>query len=262
MPRDKTGHFYYEWFSTIFKADTQHLDPYEDGCYRRLIDHYMETKAALPADDKALARIIGIGLDDWKRAADSVRAFFKPSENPVGFLRHNFCEELLAKHNARIKNATENGKNGGRPSKNKSSKNKANNPVGSETITQRKAEQNNQNHKEGYKDNNPLTPFESGDKSVDVVKDLSKGLKYKEEYGSGSGSGSKLFDILEFLDPLDVSAAHALLPNGWGFDYLVRVYNDWINDPKNGNLPPRKPRVAFSKWIVNYTKNKPPEGKK
>jgi uncharacterized protein YdaU (DUF1376 family) len=34
MPRDKTGHFYFAWFPTIYQQDTQHLSLAECGAYR------------------------------------------------------------------------------------------------------------------------------------------------------------------------------------------------------------------------------------
>lgn len=139
MPRDHLGHFYYEWFPTIFKADTQHLSLAEDGAYRRLLDEYMLTRTPLPADDRALARIAGVGWQEWGDVKDAVLSFFKPSTNPAGFLIHGFCDETIGKHNARITTARANGKNGGRPKK---LKDKDNNPAGFESETQQKAKQN------------------------------------------------------------------------------------------------------------------------
>jgi uncharacterized protein YdaU (DUF1376 family) len=61
MPRDKTGHFYFSWYPTIYQQDNQHLTLAEDGAYRRLLDYYMLTRAPLPSDDRALSRIVGVG---------------------------------------------------------------------------------------------------------------------------------------------------------------------------------------------------------
>jgi hypothetical protein len=91
---------------------------------------------------------------------------------------------------------------------------------------------------------------------VDLVSKLSKGFKNKDNMGQGLDPvGSKRFDILDYLDKLDVSAAHALLPAGWDFDELVRKYNTWVNEQGE---PPIKPRVAFSTWIRKYTAGQPP----
>jgi uncharacterized protein YdaU (DUF1376 family) len=113
MPRDKSGHFYYEWYPTIFQADTQHLSLAEDGAYRRLIDHYMQTKSPLPIDDKALARVIGIGIDEWVSIRPQVVTYFKPTGL---LLHHKFCDEVLSKHSARLLKSKNNGSRGGRPS--------------------------------------------------------------------------------------------------------------------------------------------------
>lgn len=131
MPRDKIGHFYYEWYPSIFRADTQHLTLAEDAAYRRLIDHYMETRAPLSPDNRSLARIIGIGYDEWLWISVNVLKFFK--NNPAGLLTHTFCDETLAKHASRIAKSRYNGKSGGRP---KSLNKINNNPAGSKTITQ------------------------------------------------------------------------------------------------------------------------------
>ena len=115
MPRDKTGHFYYSWYPTIYQADTQQLTLAEDAAYRRLIDHYMTIRAPLLNDDRALARIIGIGLDEWEPIKNQIITYFKPSTNPAGYLLHKFCDEIIAKDTSRIVKSKTNGAKGGRP---------------------------------------------------------------------------------------------------------------------------------------------------
>lgn len=84
---------WYPWYFTLYEQDTMHLDPYQDGCYRRLIDHYMKTRTPLPDNDQALARIIGDTQENWgAKASLAVRAFFKPKN---GFLCHNRCDDIL-----------------------------------------------------------------------------------------------------------------------------------------------------------------------
>lgn len=113
MPTNKEGHFYYSWYPTIYKTFTQDLTLAEDGAYRRLIDHYMETKAPLPDNDRALSRIIGVGLDEWLSIKPQIITHFKPTGL---FLHHTFCDNELAIHASRIGKAKTNGKKGGRPS--------------------------------------------------------------------------------------------------------------------------------------------------
>lgn len=118
MPRDKIGHFYYSWYPTIYQADTQALTLAEDGAYRRLIDHYMLTRTPLLDDDRALARAVGVGIDDWELVKVRVKQYFKPTRLPDGvstaYLKHDFCDEAIAFDNARIEKARKNGKKGGK----------------------------------------------------------------------------------------------------------------------------------------------------
>lgn len=118
MPQDKTGHYYYSWFPTIYARDTQHLTLAEDGAYRRLIDYYMTTRAPLPGEnDRAMARILGVAIYEWEEVRATLKTMFKPSENPVGLWVHSLCEEILAKQGDRIGRNRENGAKGGRPKK-------------------------------------------------------------------------------------------------------------------------------------------------
>lgn len=48
------------FFPAIYKAETLSLDPYQDGCYRRLIDHYMDTRRPLPRPVAAVTRNPGV----------------------------------------------------------------------------------------------------------------------------------------------------------------------------------------------------------
>lgn len=99
---------WFPWYFTIYEQDTMHLNPYQDGCYRRLIDHYMKTRAPLPDNDAALARIIGDSLENWeKNAARIVRAFFKPKN---GNLYHKFCDKILDEQDSRSKSRSKSAK--------------------------------------------------------------------------------------------------------------------------------------------------------
>lgn len=103
---------WYPWYFQLYKADTMHLDPYQDGCYRRLIDHYMETRQPLPDNDHALARIIGDSYGNWmSMAATMVRPFFKGQK---GLLFHTKCDEILNAQDIKANKLSESGKNGAR----------------------------------------------------------------------------------------------------------------------------------------------------
>ena len=101
---------WYPWFFQIYKADTMHLDPYQDGCYRRLIDHYMETRQPLPDNDYALARIVGDSHPNWVAMASAmVRPFFKARG---GLLFHTKCDEILNHQDIKTNKLSESGKKG------------------------------------------------------------------------------------------------------------------------------------------------------
>lgn len=120
MPRDKTGHFYYSWFPTIYRADTSHLTPAQDGAYRRLIDEYMLTRSPLRSDDISLSRIIGCDVNTWiSEFKTHLVSFFKTSD---GFWFHKFCDEVILNDSERIQKSRRNGSLGGRPTKYKINK--------------------------------------------------------------------------------------------------------------------------------------------
>lgn len=101
---------WYPFFIIDYRRDTRHLSLEEDGAYRRLIDEYMVTRAALPSDDGALARIIGIPKTEWNRLAPVVRRFFRMRNDK---LWHKRCEQELRAQNARRNRLSERGKKGG-----------------------------------------------------------------------------------------------------------------------------------------------------
>lgn len=85
---------YYRFRPVLFREKTLHLDPYQDGCYRRLIDEYMVTRKPLPDNDNALARICGTSMLDpcFKHALSILRAFFRKKD---GLLFHDYCDAEL-----------------------------------------------------------------------------------------------------------------------------------------------------------------------
>jgi uncharacterized protein YdaU (DUF1376 family) len=87
-----------------------HLNPFQDGCYLRLVDHYMETRQPLPDNDAALARIIGISVEQWlAEASGMLRAFFSAKE---GLLFHTRCDSILREQDERSVKQSEKSKKG------------------------------------------------------------------------------------------------------------------------------------------------------
>lgn len=83
---------WYPWHIQKYRRATTHLGLAEDGAYRRLIDEYMMTRAPLPDNDAALARIVGVSKEEWCAVAAAVRPFFEASN---GKLINETCEEEL-----------------------------------------------------------------------------------------------------------------------------------------------------------------------
>ena len=98
---------WYPWYPLDFRHKTYHLSLAQDGAYRRLIDEYMLTRRPLPDNDMALARILGIGLDEWLTIAGIVRQFFRPSND---LLFHKRCDQELRAQNMRSERFSERGK--------------------------------------------------------------------------------------------------------------------------------------------------------
>ncbi|CAB4164248.1 Protein of unknown function DUF1376 [uncultured Caudovirales phage] len=101
---------WYPFYPALYRADTMHLTAEQDGIYRRLIDHYMETRQPLPDNDLALARIASVPAELWQLHSATIRAFFRPSKS--GFLHHKRCNTELERQDARNRLQTEKAKNG------------------------------------------------------------------------------------------------------------------------------------------------------
>lgn len=83
---------WYPRYVRDFKAKTGHLSLAEKGAYSVLMDEYWERQGPLPADDKALCRLLGAFPDEWAEVRENVLAFFKEQE---GKLYHKRIEEEI-----------------------------------------------------------------------------------------------------------------------------------------------------------------------
>lgn len=104
----------YEWYPfnpSRYRADTMHLTAEQDGIYRRLIDHYMETELPLPDNDLALARIAGVSAECFKSSSTILRAFFVLKN---GKLYSKKCDETLSDMNERYEKNQKRGASGGK----------------------------------------------------------------------------------------------------------------------------------------------------
>lgn len=130
---------YYERHLGDYAKDTAHLTMLEHGAYSLLLDRYYATEKGIP--DEQIYRICRARTKEEKKSCLSVLQEFFFLEN--GVWRHGRVEEEIEKATRRINAAKENGRNGGRPKKEKTvtQEKPGGFPVGSENETQEKAYQ-------------------------------------------------------------------------------------------------------------------------
>jgi uncharacterized protein YdaU (DUF1376 family) len=107
---------WYPWYPVEHRRATLKLSLAEDGAYRRLLDEYMNNRGPLPDDDPVLARILGVGLDEWLAISPNVRTFFKARN---GRLVHKRCESELQVQDRRMQLFSDRGKKAARARYNK-----------------------------------------------------------------------------------------------------------------------------------------------
>lgn len=107
---------YFEHHIGDYAAATAHLSLLEDAVYSRLLRRYYLQEEPLPAEVRLVARLVGA------RAAEEVEAvqvvleeFFTLQEDGWHNKR---ADEEIARYQAKVDAARENGKRGGRPPKN------------------------------------------------------------------------------------------------------------------------------------------------
>jgi len=105
----------FDWFPVEVLAwdrDTAHLSCLEDGAYWRLVRHYMLTRMPLPDDDRALANIVGVSIEEWADMQHTIRSFFKQGENPPR-LSHKRCDAEIKEQSRRSETRQKAGRKGG-----------------------------------------------------------------------------------------------------------------------------------------------------
>lgn len=96
-----------DWYPKYFDQyaeDTRHLSCLEHGAYNLLIDDYYRTRRPLPDHDQALANITRLPLDEWRKIAPTIRAFFTARG---GLLHHRRINQELDDQDKRAKTRTE-----------------------------------------------------------------------------------------------------------------------------------------------------------
>jgi uncharacterized protein YdaU (DUF1376 family) len=116
---------YYPHHIGDYRAATAHLSNEEDLAYRRLLEMYYDTEQPIPLETQWVARRLRVGSESVQVVLND---FFQQRED--GW-HHTRCEEEIKEYAARADRARKNGKNGGRR---KAAPDKAENPVGSQSV--------------------------------------------------------------------------------------------------------------------------------
>lgn len=85
---------WYPHYVEDFNRKTGHLSLAERGAYRALMDVYWQRQGPLPADERALCRMIGAFPDEWEAVRENVLAFFTEKD---GALHNRRCDMELKK---------------------------------------------------------------------------------------------------------------------------------------------------------------------
>lgn len=95
-----------------YLRDTGHLSTEQHGAYLLLIGHYWTTGKPLLDNDAQLSRIARLPSAVWKRARDTIAAFFSITD---GLWRHTRIDAELKKAGEYLERQAVNGRKGGRP---------------------------------------------------------------------------------------------------------------------------------------------------
>jgi uncharacterized protein YdaU (DUF1376 family) len=126
---------YYERYCGDYASKTSKLSLQQHGAYTLLLDEYYSNESPLPADYRELYRICRAMTPAEREAVRFVADKFFPV-NGDGSRHNEKADEILIKALKRINASKDNGKNGGRPPKEKPSGLSNENPAGSEIETQ------------------------------------------------------------------------------------------------------------------------------
>ena len=136
---------YYSFNIADYKKDTDHLTPIEHYIYRALIDRYYLDEKPIPLKTHSVMRRLSLVGDEHELMLKNVLDdfFFECDDG----YRHKRIDAELAKYQTNAEKNRENGKKGGRPSKNKPKKTQSvidGLPVASELKPNHKPITNNQ----------------------------------------------------------------------------------------------------------------------
>lgn len=158
---------YYKRHLGDYAAATRHLSILEHGVYTLLLDLYYITEKPLPAEERAVWRLVGARSKDERESVGQILdEFFELREDGWHQTR---CDEELATKEEKAARNREIGKRGGRPRKtqtvsdSETQTDDSGNPNGFREETQTVSE-NNPSHKPitNNQEDNPPTPLPGG----------------------------------------------------------------------------------------------------
>jgi uncharacterized protein YdaU (DUF1376 family) len=117
--------------------DAGHLKLLEHGVYARLMDVYYTRESGIP-EDKA-ARLIGASTRPEMEALKNVLDEFFDLVDGIWIQKR--CEEEITVANSKAEKNRENGSKGGRPKRNQTENKPAENPVGSDSVSEKNLSQ-------------------------------------------------------------------------------------------------------------------------
>lgn len=248
--------YWYPWKPNKFKGDTMHLTALQDGIYRRLIDHYMETKEPLPDSDIALARVAGVTVDEFVDNSKIIRAFFIADDK--GRLKNKECDKNLKKEKQMSKSYAERGKKGGKA---KALKDKETQGLehesrsNSQAIAKQPSCLNVPQDKTGQDRTIDNKPKVDSDSQFKKKTQEEKKINTRSPRPPGWG-GNKPFKIEPMLLGDDILRARQGAP-GWDIYFLMREFDSRVNSGTFNR--PEKAGKAFVGWCKSFTKGKPPK---
>lgn len=232
----KLDEYWFPWYPSAFQRDTMHLSALQDGIYRRLLDHYMLTKTALPHNHAALARISGVSLEIFSENASEIIILFNEikDEKAIARLQQSRCEAVLRQQADRSAIYRANGKTGAaKKAQKKANENKDDLAIAKQTASTRqdKTVQDSIADRESLKPQNPIKPP----------------LPPEPQ--------NQRFDIERLISDKTRERAKILL-KGLNRDFFahVQIYNSGVREGTRD--APDNPDGAFLAWIPAYTKGK------
>ncbi len=260
---------YYERHLGDYSRDTGHLSLLEHGVYTILLDRYYVTEQGIPDSQKY--RLARAKSDEERAAVDAVLCEFfclieKTQEKPTGFQPgyenekiwiNNRADEEIARARLKINASRENGKKGGRPSKQheKTQEKPTGFQSGYENETQQKAHQTPiTRHQSPISTNKTHTDNLSSSDEPEMSLQACVCVKFQEMgiWPVNPQNQDLLNLITEGAELQDfISAGIDALNKSKGFAYALGIVRGKMEEKKQKSQSPGEGNSGFSKQQQN-----------